>query len=159
MNAFPASLGVAYDVTGISPQSNTRAQELNGFVAKGTLYPPLPSSVRKPPARRPTMWSHTIDSDASNPGGSPRDRSGRRGGRMCQYRMAHPGMQCRSFPRRRIDTGSRGGGQRSRCPRTRSRPGYRRRPGACCTIAALCEVLARRGRLVGRRGAHGRVLG
>lgn len=30
-----------YEVTGISPQSRTVAQLLNGFVARGTLYPPL----------------------------------------------------------------------------------------------------------------------
>jgi hypothetical protein len=30
-----------YEVTGMSPQSSTVAQLLNGFVFRGTLYPPL----------------------------------------------------------------------------------------------------------------------
>ncbi len=33
--------GDSYEVTGISPQSSTVAQLLNGFVSNGTLYPPL----------------------------------------------------------------------------------------------------------------------
>lgn len=37
-----------YEVTGISPQSNTVAQLLNGFVANGTLYPPLKRTFREP---------------------------------------------------------------------------------------------------------------
>ena len=36
----------AYLVTGMSPQSRTVAQLLKGFVASGTLYPPLLSQVR-----------------------------------------------------------------------------------------------------------------
>lgn len=36
-----------HEVTGISPQSSTEAQLLNGFVSRGTLYPPLkPTLVR-----------------------------------------------------------------------------------------------------------------
>lgn len=35
-----------YDVTGISPQSRTVAQLLNGLVARGTLYPPLEFSCQ-----------------------------------------------------------------------------------------------------------------
>ena len=38
----------AYEVTGISPQSKTVAQLLNGFVSKGTLYPPLKPTLREP---------------------------------------------------------------------------------------------------------------
>jgi hypothetical protein len=38
----------AYDVTGISPQSRTVAQLLNGFVSSGTLYPPLKPTLREP---------------------------------------------------------------------------------------------------------------
>jgi hypothetical protein len=38
----------AYDVTGISPQSKTVAQLLKGFVANGTLYPPLKPTLREP---------------------------------------------------------------------------------------------------------------
>jgi hypothetical protein len=37
-----------YDVTGISPQSRTVAQLLNGFVSNGTLYPPLNPTLREP---------------------------------------------------------------------------------------------------------------
>jgi len=33
--------GTTNDVTGMSPQSSTLAQELNGFTSSGTLYPPL----------------------------------------------------------------------------------------------------------------------
>jgi hypothetical protein len=40
--------GRAYDVTGISPQSRTVAQLLNGFVSSGTLYPPLKPTLREP---------------------------------------------------------------------------------------------------------------
>lgn len=37
-----------YEVTGMSPQSNTVAQLLKGFVSRGTLYPPLkPNLVRE----------------------------------------------------------------------------------------------------------------
>lgn len=38
----------AYDVTGISPQSIIDAQLLNGFAARGTLYPPLKRTLREP---------------------------------------------------------------------------------------------------------------
>lgn len=37
-----------YEVTGISPQSRTVAQLLNGFAARGTLYPPLNRTFREP---------------------------------------------------------------------------------------------------------------
>ena len=37
-----------YDVTGMSPQSRTVAQLLNGFVSNGTLYPPLKPTLREP---------------------------------------------------------------------------------------------------------------
>jgi hypothetical protein len=37
-----------YEVTGMSPQSTTLAQELNGFAASGTLYPPLNPILREP---------------------------------------------------------------------------------------------------------------
>jgi hypothetical protein len=40
--------GGTYDVTGMSPQSKTVAQLLKGFVAKGTLYPPLKPTLREP---------------------------------------------------------------------------------------------------------------
>ena len=40
--------GWAYEVTGISPQSRTVAQLLNGFVSNGTLYPPLKPTLREP---------------------------------------------------------------------------------------------------------------
>lgn len=39
---------IAYEVTGISPQSSTVAQELNGLVSSGTLYPPLNRTLREP---------------------------------------------------------------------------------------------------------------
>ncbi len=35
-----------HEVTGISPQSRTLAHPLNGFVSRGTLYPPLEYPVR-----------------------------------------------------------------------------------------------------------------
>jgi len=38
----------SYEVTGISPQSSTVAQLLNGFVSNGTLYPPLKPNLREP---------------------------------------------------------------------------------------------------------------
>ncbi len=38
----------AYEVTGISPQSRTVAQLLNGFASRGTLYPPLNRTLREP---------------------------------------------------------------------------------------------------------------
>lgn len=37
-----------YEVTGMSPQSSTLAQELNGFAFNGTLYPPLNPILREP---------------------------------------------------------------------------------------------------------------
>ena len=37
-----------HDVTGMSPQSITFAQELNGFASSGTLYPPLNPTFREP---------------------------------------------------------------------------------------------------------------
>lgn len=37
-----------YEVTGISPQSITVAQLSNGFVSRGTLYPPLKRTFREP---------------------------------------------------------------------------------------------------------------
>ena len=37
-----------YEVTGISPQSNTVAQLWNGFASRGTLYPPLNRTLREP---------------------------------------------------------------------------------------------------------------
>lgn len=37
-----------YEVTGISPQSRTVAQLLNGFASSGTLYPPLNRTLREP---------------------------------------------------------------------------------------------------------------
>lgn len=43
-----ASMTAAYEVTGISPQSITLAQELNGFACSGTLYPPLNPILREP---------------------------------------------------------------------------------------------------------------
>lgn len=38
----------SYEVTGISPQSMTLAQELKGFALSGTLYPPLNPILREP---------------------------------------------------------------------------------------------------------------
>lgn len=35
-------------MTGMSPQSKTVAQLLNGFVSNGTLYPPLKPTLREP---------------------------------------------------------------------------------------------------------------
>jgi hypothetical protein len=43
-----AAVVVTYEVTGMSPQSMTLAQELNGFAASGTLYPPLNPILREP---------------------------------------------------------------------------------------------------------------
>lgn len=40
-----------YEVTGISPQSITFAQLLNGFASSGTLYPPLKRTLREPPVQ------------------------------------------------------------------------------------------------------------
>ena len=37
-----------YDVTGMSPQSMTVAQSLNGLASNGTLYPPLNRTLREP---------------------------------------------------------------------------------------------------------------
>lgn len=42
------SIILTYEVTGISPQSKTVAQELNGFASSGTLYPPLNRILREP---------------------------------------------------------------------------------------------------------------
>jgi hypothetical protein len=148
---------LSYEVTGISPQSRTRAQELKGFVASGTLYPPLHPSVRPQPHRR---WSpRTIDSTSANPAGSQRDRSEHRDGTKFRYRRVHPETQCRSFRRRMLGMGSTGAGQRLRCLRRRSRLVYRHRQGACCTTAALCAVPARRGGLGGRLRGCGNGLG
>lgn len=43
-----ATVQLPYEVTGISPQSNTLAQLLNGFASSGTLYPPLKRTLREP---------------------------------------------------------------------------------------------------------------
>lgn len=43
-----ATVQLTYEVTGISPQSNTLAQLLNGFASSGTLYPPLKRTLREP---------------------------------------------------------------------------------------------------------------
>ena len=40
--------GLAYEVTGMSPQSMTVAQLLNGLASSGTLYPPLNRTLREP---------------------------------------------------------------------------------------------------------------
>jgi hypothetical protein len=45
-----------YEVTGMSPQSRTLAQLLNGFVSSGTLYPPLPSSRSVSPLLAVWSW-------------------------------------------------------------------------------------------------------
>jgi hypothetical protein len=37
-----------YEVTGMSPQSITVAQLLNGLASRGTLYPPLKRTLREP---------------------------------------------------------------------------------------------------------------
>ena len=55
-----------YEVTGISPQSNTLAQLLNGFAPSGTLYPPLKRTLREPLRKRNSKLiifprGHTID--------------------------------------------------------------------------------------------------
>jgi hypothetical protein len=42
------SVESTYDVTGMSPQSMTLAQELKGFALSGTLYPPLNPTLREP---------------------------------------------------------------------------------------------------------------
>lgn len=44
-----------YDVTGMSPQSMTLAQELNGFALSGTLYPPLNPTLREPLYSQPKV--------------------------------------------------------------------------------------------------------
>lgn len=60
---------VAYEVTGMSPQSMTLPQKLNGLDFNGTLYPPLNPSFREPlflqkgkskPSKRDAM-QHTKD--------------------------------------------------------------------------------------------------
>lgn len=42
------SFSGTYEVTGMSPQSMTLAQELKGFALSGTLYPPLNPTLREP---------------------------------------------------------------------------------------------------------------
>ena len=46
-----------HEVTGISPQSSTVAQLLNGFASRGTLYPPLNPILCEPSRSHSTVVS------------------------------------------------------------------------------------------------------
>lgn len=79
-----------YEVTGMSPQSRTVAQLLNGFVSRGTLYPPLKAVlVRKERMLQRVLGrgeARTRGSTFASPGGYQRDRSALLGGMRCPCR-------------------------------------------------------------------------
>lgn len=68
-------LGQTYEVTGISPQSRTVAQLLNGLVFRGTLYPPLRVVVSRAFARRRRCPVLTRDSVCGILGGCQKVRT------------------------------------------------------------------------------------
>lgn len=75
-----------YEVTGISPQSRTVAQLLKGFVASGTLYPPL-FTCQTLIGTLAVKKILTIGSVGGTLGEYQKDRNGHRDGTMCRCQM------------------------------------------------------------------------